>query len=563
MLNPNDNPLYNAYGDGLNDDTAYLQAAHDRLPSSGGTIYLPNKKFKYTKLNITKPNVSITGEGILYEGTIIIGDAHVIKDLHFKIHGITFEFNSIENGKNAIELRNVRRGKIFNCTFKNADKVIYTHPIGVFQHTSRIMIYDNIMDGAGYILYIDRPEGYNDYSVGDFHFINNQCYGGVKYGHIYGLGVDGFICALNSFFFPSHRDASQYKKENIYIDFGNHININSNNLYEAGTEAIWLNRIQNPNINGNNIAWCGQRIPSSGIKISKGNQTGDEFVFGSISGNNIVFPTASGIELSDNVSHMSLGANTVRSAGHSQYYYGSIPLSSVPHFGINTSSKTKGNVIIGNNTDDNINNIQGSNVQNTNLDINKNVIETKISLTLTQNISTLDTRGINRIHFAQTLPTTITNLNNGTGSQEILLLAFNDNTTIQSNSSILLKGNKDVRLRSNESISLIFTTGKWLEVARNVQYIPNIQTLERDSTFIDVTDNDRVYLNQPNKNIITELVNGTGSQEILLLAFNDNTTIQSNSSIVLSKNTNITLPNKGIIKLLYTTDKWVELFRNF
>ncbi|RBN36327.1 hypothetical protein DMN50_36085, partial [Priestia megaterium] len=95
---------------------------------------------------------------------------------------------------------------------------------------------------------------------------------------------------------------------------------------------------------------------------------------------------------------------------------------------------------------------------------------------------------------------------NGTGSQEILLLAFNDNTTIQSNSSILLKGNKDVRLRSNESISLIFTTGKWLEVARNVQYIPNIQTLERDSTFIDVTDNDRVYLNQPNKNIITELV---------------------------------------------------------
>ncbi|MFQ6389125.1 hypothetical protein ACLNAR_15200, partial [Priestia aryabhattai] len=197
------------------------------------------------------------------------------------------------------------------------------------------------------------------------------------------------------------------------------------------------------------------------------------------------------------------------------------------------------------------------------LEVARNVQYTPNIQTLERDSIFIDVTDNDRVYLNQPNKNIITELVNGTGSQEILLLAFNDNTTIQSNSSILLKGNKDVRLRSNESISLIFTTGKWLEVARNVQYTPNIQTLERDSTFIDVTDNDRVYLNQPNKNIITELVNGTGSQEILLLAFNDNTTIQSNSSIVLSKNTNITLPNKGIIKLLYTTDKWVELFRNF
>ncbi|MFQ6391800.1 hypothetical protein ACLNAR_29585, partial [Priestia aryabhattai] len=71
-------------------------------------------------------------------------------------------------------------------------------------------------------------------------------------------------------------------------------------------------------------------------------------------------------------------------------------------------------------------------------------------------------------------------------------------------------------------------------------------------------DNDRVYLNQPNKNIITELVNGTGSQEILLLAFNDNTTIQSNSSILLKGNKDVRLRSNESISLIFTTGKWLE-----
>ncbi|WP_413146948.1 hypothetical protein, partial [Acinetobacter baumannii] len=130
------------------------------------------------------------------------------------------------------------------------------------------------------------------------------------------------------------------------------------------------------------------------------------------------------------------------------------------------------------------------------LEVARNVQYIPNIQTLERDSTFIDVTDNDRVYLNQPNKNIITELVNGTGSQEILLLAFNDNTTIQSNSSILLKGNKDVRLRSNESISLIFTTGKWLEVARNVQYIPNIQTLERDSTFIDVTDNDRVYLNQ-------------------------------------------------------------------
>ncbi|MFK7678842.1 hypothetical protein ACI3ER_12430 [Bacillus sp. Wb] len=556
-------PPFLAYGDGIKDDTASIQAAIDSLPSTGGTIYIPARKFKYSQLNITKPNVNIVGTGTLYDGKILIGDASAIKDLHFKIEGITFEFDSITNGKNAIELRNTRRGRIANCTFKKVDKAIYTHSIGVFQHCSRIMISNNIIDGANYILYIDRPNGFNDYTVGDFHFINNQCYGGVNYGHVYGLGVDGFICSGNTLFFPSYSGASTTKDANIYLDYCNFINISSNNLFEAGTEGIWLNRVQNVNITGNNITWCGQKVPSSGIKISGGNQIGQEFVFGAITGNTLMFPTGSGITLSDNVGHLSVGTNTIRTAGSPQYYYGTTALNTVSHFGISTGVDTKGNVIVGNNTDDNINNIQGENVQGFNYDINKNVVKTVQVQTLSTTATTIDVKATDRVHLAQPSATTITALNNGYGGQVVRLLAFNANTTIQKNASIILKNSRNLNLKANESLELTYTSGAWYETDRVVQEVPVTTTLSGTETTLDVSTTDRFHLNQSAASTITAFNNGTGSQEITLLSFNGNTTIQNNATILLKGATNATIPANGIMKFIYTTGKWFEMFRNF
>lgn len=54
---------YGAKGDGAANDTAAIQAAHDALPASGGTIFFPHGKYLATStITLTKP-VTLLGEG--------------------------------------------------------------------------------------------------------------------------------------------------------------------------------------------------------------------------------------------------------------------------------------------------------------------------------------------------------------------------------------------------------------------------------------------------------------------------------------------------------------------
>jgi hypothetical protein len=56
---------YGAKGDGVTDDTAAFQRAHDALPPSGGTLDIPPRRGDYVvdQVRITKPNVRVTGSG--------------------------------------------------------------------------------------------------------------------------------------------------------------------------------------------------------------------------------------------------------------------------------------------------------------------------------------------------------------------------------------------------------------------------------------------------------------------------------------------------------------------
>lgn len=555
---------FGASRDPLANNAQAFQSAYNAVSTNGGTIVIPDGKFNAPKLNIVDPNVKVIGHGTLKNGGLIIGHPTIIKDLNFVVKDITIEYDSITTGNNGIELRNARRGKILNVNFRKVDKAIYTQPIGVFQHCSRVQMENLLIDGANYVLYMDRPNGFNDYTIGDFSLKGSQAFGGINYNHIYGLGVDGLIVEGNTFFFPSYSGASPTKGQNVYIDYGNFIQITDNNLFEAGTEAILLNRVQNQNIKGNNIAWPGQRLPSDGIKFTGGNQTGNEFVFSIVAENNIMFPTGSGISLGDNASDMKVSDNNIRTAGSSQYYYGDpTALANASHFGITSGVNTKRNSITDNNTSNNINNIQGDNFQDGNLDMNNNVIKTTHVQTLSTNTSQIDVKGTDRVHLNQPTANTITTLINGYGGQKIRLLAFNGNTTIQRNSSILLRTTRNLILKANESIELTYTSGAWYETGRTAHELPIVQTISTNDTTIDVSASDRIHLNQPNTTTIIAFNNAYGSQEITLISFTGNTTIQNNSSIVLKDAVDAKIPNTGVMKLIYTTGKWFEMFRSF
>ena len=82
-------------------------------------------------------------------------------------------------------------------------------------------------------------------------------------------GVDGIIITGNTIFSDSYELKSKYKEQNIYIGKADWVVINTNNLFESGMEAIKIDGCNKVNIVGNNIAWCGQRTPSSGISLGK------------------------------------------------------------------------------------------------------------------------------------------------------------------------------------------------------------------------------------------------------------------------------------------------------
>lgn len=57
------NAPYNAVGDGVADDYAAIQAAHDALPADGGLIYLPRGVYSISQpIRVTKRNVRFVGE---------------------------------------------------------------------------------------------------------------------------------------------------------------------------------------------------------------------------------------------------------------------------------------------------------------------------------------------------------------------------------------------------------------------------------------------------------------------------------------------------------------------
>jgi hypothetical protein len=191
-------------------------------PRGNRTIYVPDPEiaWQFQTVTLNKRTVNIIGNGrtcrcldstILLDGSGLGGGY-----LDFRINGLYFEFTApgdpsqtpLTPNANAIEMQYAKHGWIENCFFQYADKAIYVRPVtgAVFQHTNRIFISGNEFWGVNYCLYVDKDvnvsNGKNNTSlvVGDIHFQNNNnCTAIIS--HIYGRGVDGFMCQGNTFFF--------------------------------------------------------------------------------------------------------------------------------------------------------------------------------------------------------------------------------------------------------------------------------------------------------------------------------------------------------------------------
>jgi hypothetical protein len=344
-----------AIGDGVTDCTTVLQDAHDSLPN-GGVIFLPPGRYNFSTLNITNKYITITGSGVLVNGTIVVGvDGFNLPfiDYHLTIDGVRFERDTESDEVNAIEFQRAYWCKIKNCYFEGYNACIYPRALDLQgntqTHTVRIVIDGCSAEKVNYLLYVPFNISGGIYGVGDFTVTNCNpvlC----KISAISARGIDGLLCTNNYFTLPINYTGTNTpnttKAEVIYVDTAAQIVIENNQLFEAGKEGIHLHKTQFFTVVGNNIVWPGQLQYADGVRVSGGDPSGTEYCIGVIANNPITFPTRRGISIEDNSGHISITGNTIRDAGNTAHFYGTVGTNTP--YGIYTDSTTKYITLSGN-----------------------------------------------------------------------------------------------------------------------------------------------------------------------------------------------------------------------
>lgn len=435
--------------------------------AGGGVVWIPagvTVDLAGSAVTISTPLVHIKGHGNIANGPLVIGaGSGAPVNFGVKIEGITFFYTTLSTGAYGIILQNARTGVISDCRFVNCDQAIRVPPIvSCSQHVSRFQISKCQFENSNYALFCDRAPGVTGFPTADLHFQNNRAECNI--GHVYAVGMDGLVMSGNTCFFPGYGKHSLIKNNNIYLDFCNWVVINGNNLFEAGGDAILLSRFQNANITGNNIAWPGQNRPASAIRMIAGDPGNSIYNLSTVTGNNMMFPTAHGISIEDNCGFITVTGNQVRSAGNASYYYGTDSLSFTHYSFVSSSTSTNINVTGNVFTDKPLLNQSTSAVATAN--------GPDIPLTITSG-STISLTGYygSRVHLGYATPTTITSLSGGLPGQLMVVRAYNNNTTLAHVSSapqILLKGGVNATIPSDRTLTLQCTaTGNWIEIGRS------------------------------------------------------------------------------------------------
>lgn len=536
------------------DYTQAFQRALDSMDSNlGGVINIPQgKTINFTTVTITKKNIRVTGGGTL-TGKIVI-NCFDNNSCNVSIDGVRF------NTEVAIEVKKGRGFSISKNVFENCDKAIYINPDEdlPFHQISKGKINNNEFLEVNYCLYVDKQDSVTDrfFQVNDFTFLDNIMKANIC--HIFAKEIDGITISGNTFFFPSWDEASSEKTYNIYVKNADWVIISDNNLFESGYESIYLDYVTHLSISDNNIAWCGQRKPSSAILINySGTATIQAMI--KVSDNNISKATKHGVELIG-VAYGSIKGNVIEcQLNNYEYYYGTVDLSTVLHYGtyINNKDATASLKLV----------IENSNLNVEESNRSKYVSVSKLDITDTRTI--IDSEGVQQINLVQPSPVVVSDILNGFNGKQIKIFAYTGNTTIRYNpSKFTLQNSIDVTIPPGGSLILEYYAGKWIEISRNfitpAYLYYSSQDITDTRTTIDASQQNNFNLVQPSATLITGINGGVNGKIISFLAFNGNTTIQHVPNYIILKgavNTNI--PYNGYIEFKYFANKWFEINRNF
>lgn len=466
---------FGVVADGVTDDSTALQslvnALYDGKPHTINFYYASLYLATAVKL---KPGISITNATI--KGSIFVGDEFVAgatpaNFLNPRIHNIDFTQDSLVSGTFALKYQMAFfAGNVTGCTFTNYDKAIWVPQqtvalaAGIIQHAHRLTIENCKYNGCNYFFRAEKPTT-TTFGAADIHIVNSN--GEAKIANIRGEGIDGIILADNTFFMTGFAASSTIKQNNVYLDYVNWPKLTGNNYFEAGLDAINIKHFRNLTITGGAIAWPGQADVGSGIHLEDGDLSGTSNSIASITGVTIQQPTQSGIVIDSSCGKVCVSGNTIDNAGYAGFYYGTTPIDTNPHYGINVSASANQCNVVGNLTPTNENTISGNNYFSANLDTHGNAGIRPRVLTLSGTETTVSAFGYTQFNVNQSAPSTITTITDGVEGQDMLILAFNGNTTFTHSATLKLRGGVNATLAVENNISLEFTTGKWYEVSRN------------------------------------------------------------------------------------------------
>jgi len=210
---------HGAVGDGITDDTAAFQAAHDALPAIGGAIYIPpgdylfNQTAQASQFKITKSNVALVGAGyssrIKKTNTgVVTGNqalvmirptAGTISNIvlaNFSIRGPTPNTGAVISGDNRVvgimihdsttgsDNNDVTDVLVENVLIEQMETAAFTLASGLGTGRNRRVTFKNCWARKG------RQDGFNDFSGGTYDLLLEGCYA---------TDLDGFGLEMGTF----------------------------------------------------------------------------------------------------------------------------------------------------------------------------------------------------------------------------------------------------------------------------------------------------------------------------------------------------------------------------